>query len=106
MDKKTIKLLIIPILFIFISSYMISTSGYYEYNLQRKTIITNEKIKQFEEDIKNNKEIDLIDYLDDEEIKYTNKFTTLIYNISDNSNKLARKTIKYIFKKLGSLVEE
>ena len=85
---------------------MISTSGYYEYNLQRKTIITNEKIKQFEEDIKNNKEIDLIDYLDDEEIKYTNKFTTLIYNISDNSNKLARKTIKYIFKKLGSLVEE
>ena len=106
MDKKIIKLLIIPISLVFISSYMISTSGYYEYNLQRKTIITNEKIKQFEEDIKNNKEIDLIDYLDDKEINYTNKFTTLIYNISDNSNKLARKTIKYIFKKLGSLIEE
>ena len=106
MNKKTIKLIFIPIILIFITSYIISESGYYEYNLQRKTIITNEKIKEFEQDIKDNKEIDLIDYLDNEEIDYTNRFTTLVYNISDNSNKLARKTIKYIFKKLGSLIEE
>jgi hypothetical protein len=41
-----------------------------------------------------------------EEIDYSNKITNLVYNISDSSNKLARKTIKYIFKKLASLVED
>ena len=106
MNKKLLNLLFIIIIIIFISSYLISSSGYYEYAMQEKTIITNEKIKEFEDDIKNNKDIDLKKYLDNEEIDYSNSITTLVYNISDNSNKLARKLINFIFKKLGSLVEE
>ena len=106
MNKKIVKLISIIIILIFIASYMIAESGYYEYTMQRKTIVTNEKIKEFEEDVKNNKEIDLKNYLDKDDMNYSNKITTLVYNISDNSNKLARKTIKYIFKKIGSLVEE
>ena len=106
MNKKIIKLIIIVTLIIFVSAYIISESGYYEYTMQQKTIITNEKIKEFEEDIKNNESIDLKEYLDKEQNDYSNKITTLVYNISDNSNKLARKAIKYLFKKLGSLVED
>ena len=106
MNKKISKLIIIIITIIFISSYIITESGYYEYTMQQRTIITNEKIKEFEQDIKDNKDIDLLDYLDKEELDYSNKFTNLVYNLSDNSNKLARKTIKYLFKKLGSLVED
>ena len=106
MDKKLIKLIIIILVLVFISSYMISESGYYEYAMQQKTVITNDKIKEFEQDIKDNKNIDLIKYLDNEQIDYSNKITNIVYNISDNSNKLARKAIKYIFKKLGSLIEE
>ena len=85
---------------------MIASTGYYEYTMRERTIITNEKIKEFEEDIKNNENIDIKDYFEKEEIDYSNKITNLVYNISDNSNKLARKAIKYLFKKLGSLVEE
>ena len=85
---------------------VISESGYYEYTIKQKTVITNEKIKEFETDVKNNENIDLKEYLSKDEIDYSNKFTNLVYNISDNSNKLARKAIKYIFKKLGSLVED
>lgn len=106
MHKKLTKLIIIATLIIFISSYIISESGYYEYTMQQRTIITNEKIKEFEEDIKNNESIDLKKYLNKEQNDYSNKITTLVYNISDNSNKLARKAIKYLFKKLGSLVED
>lgn len=106
MDKKITKLIIIVTLVIFISSYIISESGYYEYTMQQRTVITNEKIKEFEEDIKNNENIDLKEYLDKEQNDYSNKFTTLVYNISDNSNKLARKAIKYLFKKLSYLVED
>lgn len=106
MNKKIIQLLALLIVIIFISSYLIASSGYYEYTMQQKTIITNEKIKEFEQDIKDNKEIDLVEYLDDESTDYSNAFTNLVYNISDNSNKLARKAIKYLFKKLGSLIED
>ena len=106
MNKKITKLIIIIIVIVFISAYMISESGYYEYTMQQRTIITNDKIKEFEQDIKDNKDIDLIDYIDNEEINYSNKITNLVYGISNNSNKLARKAIKYLFKKLSTLVEE
>ena len=106
MNKNIIKLITLILIIIFISSYLIASTGYYEYTMQQRTIITNEKIKEFEEDIKNNKNIDLKDYLENEEIDYSNKITNLVYSISDNSNKLARKAIKYVFKKLGTLVEE
>jgi len=106
MNKKIIKLIIVITIVVFIVSYLVSESGYYEYTMQQRSIITNEKIKEFEEDVKNNENIDLKEYLEREQVDYTNKFTTLVYNISDNSNKLARKAIKYLFKKLGSLVED
>lgn len=106
MNKSLIKLIIIILFIVFISSYLISSTGYYEYTMQQRTIITNEKIKEFENDIKNNENIDLKDYLEEEQIDYSNKITTLVYNISDNSNKLAKKAIKILFKKLGSLVED
>lgn len=106
MNKKISKIIIIIIVIFFVASYAISESGYYEYTMQQRTIITNEKIKEFEQDIKNNEDIDLKEYLEGEEQDYSNAFTNLIYNISDNSNKIARKAIKYIFKKLGSLVED
>ena len=106
MDKKILKLTIILITVIFVASYFVSESGYYEYTMQQRSIITNEKIKEFEEDVKNNANIDLKEYLKKEQVDYSNKFTNLVYNISDNSNKLAKKAIKYVFRKLGSLIED
>lgn len=106
MNKSLIKLIILIIVIAFISSYLIASSGYYEYTMQEKTILTNEKIKEFEQDIKENKDIDLKEYFEEEEIDYSNKLTTLVYNLSEKSNEITRKLIKNIFKKLGSLVEE
>lgn len=106
MSKSIIKLIFLIIIIAFISSYLVALTGYYEYTMQQRTIITNEKIKEFEQDVKDNKNIDLKDYYSKEELDYSNKFTTLVYKISEGSNELARKTIKYIFRKLGSLIED
>lgn len=100
------KFIIISIIIIFLVSYLVASTGYYEYQIQERTILTNEKIKEFEEDIKNNKDIDALEYFTLEEVDYSNKFTNLVYNISNESTKVTRKVIKKIFKKLGSLVEE
>ena len=106
MNKSIIKILFIIILTIFIASYFISESGYYEYTVKQKTVITNEKIKEFESDIKNNENIDLKEYFKEEELDYSNKFTTLVYNISEGSSKLTKKVIKKLFQKLGSMVDD
>ena len=46
------------------------------------------------------------DYLVDEEIDYTNKLTNLVYGMSYEGNKVARKVIKKFFKKLSYLIED
>ena len=106
MKNKYLKLLSIITIIAFISSYYISNSGYYEYTLQEKTILTNEKIKEFESDVKENKDIDIKTYLATEEVDYSNKITNLMYNLSDGGNKLARKCMKALFKKISTLVDE
>ncbi len=104
--NKLLSLIIFITFFLFICSYYISNSGYYEYELTQKTILTNEKIKEFEQDVQNNKDIDIKQYLDEEETNYSNKITNLMYEISDKGNKLMRKGITALFKKLSYLVQD
>lgn len=104
--NKGLRLILVIILLIFISCYYVGNSGYYEYYLQEKTVLTNEKIKEFEEDIKNNKEVDIKDYLDNYDEDYTNKFTNLVYSVSNEGVEITRKIMKKIFKKLSYLVED
>lgn len=106
MDKTIIKLLLLLIAIAFISSYLVASSGYYEYQMQQRTILTNEQIKEFEEDIKNNQYIDLKDYSQKEQIDYTNKLTNFVYSISETSSDITKKVIKKIFQKLGSMIED
>lgn len=104
--NKSLKVIIIIIFIVFICSYYISNSTYYEYELQRKTILTNEKIKEFENDVKNNKDIDVKEYLNTDETIYYNKITNTVYNLSDSGNKVFRKCIQLIFKKISQAIEE
>ena len=107
MKKNNIlKPIIIIIFLIYISAYYVSNSGYYEYHVQQKTILTNDKIKEFEHDIKNNQNIDIKDYLDYEEIDYSNKLSNIVYDFSDKGTNVSRKIIKLLFKKLSYLVED
>ena len=104
--KKGFNAIIIIIILIYICSYYVANSGYYEYHLQERTYLTNEKIKEFERDVKNNENIDVKDYLVAEEIDYTNNFTNLIYNMSYKGNNLARKILKRVFRRLHYLLED
>ena len=53
--------------FIFISFFctvILSLSGYYQTFLQKQTILTNEAINAFEQDIKDGKDIDINNYIE------------------------------------------
>ena len=104
--NKSLKSLIIILLIIYVSAYYVSNSGYYEYYMQKKTILTNDRIKEFEEDVKNGKDIDIKNYLDYEKKDYSNRVSNLMYEFSDKGVSVTRKIIKFLFKKLSYLVED
>ena len=74
--------------------------------MQQKTVLTNDKIKEFEEDVKNGKNIDEKIYLEDTDKDYSNNISNIIYKISTDGTKVTRKIIKKLFKKLSYLVED
>ena len=85
----------------FLCSYIVSYSGYVEYNLGKKTTIMNEKIKEFEEAIKNNEELDTKEFFKEKEFNYTNKFSNLMYNINDKGNRVFKNILKKFFSKIS-----
>ena len=90
----------------FLCSYIVCYSGYYEYNLGRKTTIMNDKIKEFEEAVKENKELDKMDFFKEDEYTYTNKFSNLMYDINNKGDELFKKILKTFFSKLSKYMLE
>ena len=62
MKKKTktheriFKYLFFTLFITYVALYFSGTTGYYDYSNYKKTVLTNEKIKQFEQDVKEGKE--------------------------------------------------
>lgn len=100
MKKKTnlfFKLLSI-LFFVFIALYIALESGYYETKIEKEVSLTNEKIKAFEEAVKNNEVINLDSYLEQKEVDYSN-------SISKFGNKLTNTLAKTITKGLNGVFD-
>ena len=107
MSKKTIlKILFIISFTSFVIAYVIGISGYYEYELSNKRILTEEKMKEFEQAVENGEEIDLKDYTVNTHRDYTNKFTKGVTNVSLILNKQLKKMIEKAFNLISKLVTE
>lgn len=96
-----VKYIFIILLFSFTTLYIASYNGYSEYTNQQKVILTNEKIKEFEQDILDGKEIDLNDYI----IAPTNNKKRLGLKISLLIENQAKKMIKKTFKLLSKVID-
>lgn len=103
MNKKNIwKATFTSLLIFFLFLYITSNSGFYEYKLNQKKVLTEEKIKEFEQDINSGKEININNYVNDTKKKYDNIFTDTSRAISNYINKGFEKVIKYLFKYIDS----
>ena len=78
MKKKNwfLRLLFISFL-IFLGLYIASISGYYEAQVSDKVALTNDAIKDFEQDVLEGKEVDINTYIKEENRDYSNKMTDL-----------------------------
>ena len=104
MKKKVFKGIILLLIVSFLGLYYAYSNGYYEKQAKDKILMTNENIEKFEQDLKDGKVLSLEDY----EVKkedYSTKTSKFSLNISSKATKLVDSAIKYIFKKLGNVVE-
>jgi archaellum component FlaF (FlaF/FlaG flagellin family) len=70
---KWFKVILISFFVIFLALYVSQSTGYYEYEAHKKVQLTNDKIAEFEKDVKEGKKIDVNDYLKDTKKDYNNK---------------------------------
>lgn len=90
--------------FVFISLYIALESGYYESKVAKKTAMTEESIKKFEQDIKEGKPIDLDSYKFEEHKDYGNNTTDAAIFIGKKVEKLMSSGINDLFNLLKSFV--
>lgn len=103
--KKFIKLLCISTILIFLLSYFIENSGYYEYSLQNRKNLTEDQIKQFEQDVKEGKDIDLDTYLKETTIDYSNSLTRTTSEANLKLNNYLKQLITNTMGILGKLIK-
>ena len=89
----------------FIVVYFSELTGYYEYQNHKKSTLTEEKIKQFEKDVAEGKEVDINDYVVVEEKNYNNGLSKLTSKLSDGISNLVESGVENTFKFLSNLVE-
>ncbi len=104
--KKIAKFAFISLFLLFVVSYVIELTGYYEYNLQNKTIMTNEAMAKFEKDLADGKDVREEDYVVSTEKDYTSSLTKETNKLSIKVNKVLQKGIEGIFKIVGRFVED
>lgn len=103
--KKVIKFSFGVIILIFLCTYFIEYSGYYEYNLQSRKNLTEEQIKKFESDVKDGKKIDLDSYLNNINTDYSNSLTRTTSQANLKLNEYLKKFITGGFDILGKFIK-
>lgn len=92
----------ITILVIFTVIYISGQTGYYEYQNHKQVELTEEKIEEYEKDLKKGKNIKTKDYLKETDISYENNFSTAGKSISEGISYLITNgtdaTIKFFSK--------
>ena len=71
------RLIIIILIFLFFVLYFMQASGYNEYTRNRENMLTEEQIKEYEEDIEAGKDVTIKDYLNKDKVNYDNKVSDL-----------------------------
>ena len=66
----------VALFFAFGALYLSEKTGYYEFQEHKQVNLTNEKIKEFESDIKSGKDINIKDYIDEKEVSFENGFSS------------------------------
>ena len=103
--SKIIKGIGMLIVLIFLFSYFLEYSGYYEYNLHSKKNLTENQMALFEEAVKKGESIDLNNYLSETSIDYSNSLTRTTSQANLKLNEYLIKILTGSFDVLGKFIK-
>lgn len=98
--KNTFLKIIFAVFILFLLLYLMDDLGYYNIRAKNK-VLTEEKIKEFESDVKNGKSIDLKEYTVDN-TNYRNVYSNIGYNLSNCIDTVLNKG----FKEFGKILKK
>lgn len=101
--KTLLKLSFIILIIIFLALYFMQATSYYQGDINKKSMMTEDAIKQFEKDLKGGKKIDARNYLEKEE-RLDNNLSNLGMSLSKLLEKAFSTTVKTIFNGLNSII--
>lgn len=107
-DKK-IKLfkgILVALFIVYITIYVSQLTGYYEYKNYQKTVLTEEQIEQFEQDVKDGKQVNVKDYVVNTNKNYQTNLSKMGMNLSNTISSWVNKGINSSFDFLVKLVDE
>lgn len=107
MKKESIfKFILLCFIICFLVILFAGKTGYYEKKLRDNSILTEEQIKKFENDIKEGKNVDINNYVINENKDYTTNFTNDVYSVSLKLEKTIDKIVKFIFNEVGKNIND
>ena len=88
--------LFILVFLLYLALFIAGKTGYYEKSVKDKTYLTNKKLKEFEKDISEGKNVDAKDYFP-KEVDYSNVFTKSANNISNKIGLVVNSKAKNVW---------
>ena len=101
---KAFRFLFILLFVTFLTLYFSQLTGYYEFQNYQKMTMTQEQILQFEQDVKEGKEVDIKDYVVNQERNYKNRFSNLGLQLSKGVSAIIEKSVIKIFSTISGFV--
>ncbi len=89
----------------FFALYVSEATGYYEFEQHKKVTLTQDKIKQFEEDVAAGKHVDIKDYMGDREINYQTKMSDIGFRLSEQIGQYVQDGLEATFMFLNEMIE-
>lgn len=103
-NGKSFRFVVLMLFVVFAGFYIVSYSNYYDYDAKKRMTLTNDAIKQFEEDVSNGVNIDVKKYLSINEKHYNNKISKLTYKLSSTIGKTIDEALNTIFNKMAGAI--
>ncbi|MDD6224586.1 MAG: hypothetical protein PUB18_06290 [bacterium] len=98
--NNVVRIIGLTLLFLYIGLYFASNAGYIDYQAKNQMVLTEEQIKKFEQDVKENKAIDIENYITNKEEMYDNNISRMSLNISRTISTTFESALNFVFEKL------
>ena len=106
MKNKIVLFIFLTFFVFFVILLLAESQGYYKNRNEKAKILTEEQIKEFEQDISEGKDIDIKKYVLYEDKDYSNEVTSNVYKVSLKLESAIDGVIKMVFSSAADAVKE